>query len=58
MHTTTTTVRVEPKPAEPGGLDGWSIDCEICGRVGSYSIKTMSEKSARDHVDYMIGAGR
>jgi len=50
MNTHTTTIT--ESPAEPGGLDGWAIDCSHCGHVGSYSIKSMTEKSARDHVAY------
>lgn len=57
MTTTTHQLsKVQPKAAEPGGLDGWSISCS-CGERASFSIKSMTEKHGRDHLAYFARQG-
>lgn len=54
VHTTTIT----PSPAKGhGDIDGFRVECS-CGERASFSIRSMTEKHARDHVAYMAKVGR
>lgn len=40
-----------------GSLDGFAIDCSLCGRVCTVSLHSMAEGFAREHIDWHAGAG-
>lgn len=51
MHRTTIT---PVKATEPGALDGFRVDCETCGYIGTSSLRTLAKSMyARGHVEYM-----
>ena len=43
---------VESQATEPGALDGFDLQCETCGFVGGYSLKTLAQQYAAGHVSY------
>lgn len=48
-HLTTIT---ESQASEPGALDGFDINCDVCGFVGGYSLLTLAQQNAAGHVRY------
>ena len=56
-HSSSTSTAVVAVPASgPGALAGFEFRCEDCAEVAAFSIRSMTESHARDHVAYMIRA--
>lgn len=58
-HTLATKTTVAASPAtEDGALDGFKATCHGCGHSAAFSIRSMTETWAADHVRLMTGWGK
>lgn len=57
-HNLKTKTEITESPAtEDGALDGWKATCLGCGHSAAFSIRSMTESWARDHVTVMTRLG-
>lgn len=58
-HTLASRCAVSEHPAtDDGALDGFIARCDTCGHSAAFSIRSMTEAWARDHVTLMTKWGK
>ena len=54
-HSTSTTPAITAVgPSEPGALGGFEVRCPDCAEVARFSLRSLADQHARDHVAFML----